>query len=232
MIASDLAPRHRRIRSFVRREGRITGAQKEALERLWPRFGISEAAAPMDFETLFGRRAPVVMEIGFGSGDYLLSRAGAEPEKDFVGVEVHRPGVGRVLHRAEQAGLLNLRVACHDAVEVLRDGVVPGVLSEIVIYFPDPWPKKRHHKRRLIQPDFTQLAASRLTIGGRLLLATDWAEYAEQMKTVLNSEKSLRNCAADGGYVPRPAARPTTRFEARGERLGHCVFDLEFERVA
>ena len=232
MTLADTLPHHRRVvRSFVRREGRITPAQKDALERLWPRYGLDLTKMQLDFDALFGRGAPVVLEIGFGSGDYLLSRAQAEPEKNYLGVEVHRPGVGRVLHRAEQMGLCNLRVACHDAVEVLRDGVATAALSELVIYFPDPWPKKRHHKRRLIQPDFAQLAASRLAIGGRLLLATDWADYAEQMRTVLNAEKSLRNCAADGAYVPRPAARPTTRFEARGERLGHSVFDLEFERI-
>jgi tRNA (guanine-N7-)-methyltransferase len=221
----------RRIRSFVRREGRMTDAQKEAMERLWPRYGIAAPAQPLDLAAVFGRAAPVVMEIGFGSGEYLLTRAGLEPGKNFLGVEVHRPGVGRVLHRADLAGQNNLRVACHDAVEVLRDGIPAGSLAELVIYFPDPWPKKRHQKRRLIQPEFVQLAATRLAAGGRLLLATDWANYAEQMLAVANAEPLLRNVSADGTYVPRPAARPTTRFEARGERLGHQVFDLEYERV-
>jgi tRNA (guanine-N7-)-methyltransferase len=215
---------HRRVRSFVRREGRITAAQKDALERLWPRFGVASGGG-INIAALFAREAPLVIEIGFGNGDYLLGRAQAEPEKNFLGIEVHRPGVGRVLHRAEQAELKNLRVACHDAVELLRDGIAKGAAAEIVVYFPDPWPKKRHHKRRLIQPEFVRLIADRLQPGGVLRLATDWAHYAEQMLAVASAEPSLQ-----GGFVPRPATRPTTRFEARGERLGHQVFDLEFVR--
>jgi tRNA (guanine-N7-)-methyltransferase len=222
---------YRRIRSFVRREGRMTDSQKGAMERLWPRYGIEPPTTHLQFSELFDRQAPVVMEIGFGNGDYLLSRAQAEPEKNFFGVEVHRPGVGRVLNHAEQLDLENLRVACHDAVEVLTHGIADGALAELVIYFPDPWPKKRHHKRRLVQPEFVKLAAQRLVTGGRLLLATDWAEYAEQMRVALNAEPLLRNLSKDGGYVSRPPARPTTRFEARGQRLGHAVFDLEFVRV-
>jgi tRNA (guanine-N7-)-methyltransferase len=223
-------PQHRRVRSFVRREGRITQAQKDALERLWPRFGVEPPPAPIDLAALFGRTAPVVAEIGFGNGDHLLSRAQGEPEKNFLGVEVHRPGVGRVMHRAEQLDLKNLRVAAHDAVELLRDGIAPGSLAEVVVYFPDPWPKKRHHKRRLIQPEFVTLIADRLATGGRFRLATDWANYGEQMLAVLAAEPLLRNLAEGGGFAQRPATRATTRFEARGERLGHQVFDLEFAR--
>ena len=230
-LADTLPLNRRRIRSFVRREGRMTDAQKDALVRLWPRYGVDAPAAPLDCAALFGRDAPVVMEIGFGNGDCLLARAQAETGKNFLGVEVHRPGVGRVLHHAEQLQLTNLRVVCHDAVELLRDAVAAQTLAELVIYFPDPWPKKRHHKRRLIQAEFAALAASRLGIGGYLRLATDWADYAAQMLSVLNAEPALRNCAPDRGYVARPALRPKTRFEARGERLGHGVFDLEFERV-
>jgi tRNA (guanine-N7-)-methyltransferase len=231
MTGAETALHLRRVRSFVRREGRITQAQKDALERLWPRWGIEPPEAPLDFPAIFGRVAPLVIEIGFGNGDYLLSRAQAEPQKNFLGIEVHRPGVGRVLHKVEELVLANVRVACHDAVELLRDGVNDGTVSELVVYFPDPWPKKRHHKRRLIQPEFAALAARRLVPGGLLRLATDWADYAAQMLEVLSAEPSLRNCAAEGGYAVRPASRATTRFEARGERLGHEVFDLEFVRT-
>ncbi len=230
-IGTESALHLRRVRSFVRREGRITQAQKDALERLWPRFGIEPPAAPLDFAQIFGRSAPLVVEIGFGNGDYLVARAQTEPEKNFLGIEVHRPGVGRVLHRVEELALANVRVACHDAVELLRDGIAEGTVSELVVYFPDPWPKTRHHKRRLIQPDFAALAAQRLVRGGLLRLATDWANYAEQMLEVASAEPLLRNCVADGGYAARPASRATTRFEARGERLGHQVFDLEFVRT-
>lgn len=225
-------PVHRRqVRSFVRREGRLTVAQSRALEELWPRYGVEPPAAPLDLAQLFGRNAPVVFEIGFGMGDYLLSRITAEPERDFFGVEVHRPGVGRLLRLAETAGCSNLRVARHDAVEVLRDWIEPASLDEIVIQFPDPWHKTRHHKRRLIQPSFAALAASRLKPGGLLSLATDWAPYAGHMRTVLNAEPLLRNQAADDGYVPRPSTRLRTKFEQRGERLGHAVFDLAYRRI-
>lgn len=224
--------RRREIRSFVRREGRMTESQQRALAELWPRYGVEPPTEPLDLAQLFGRTAPVVFEIGFGMGDYLLSRVVAEPAHDFFGVEVHRPGVGRLLNRAHEAGRSNLRVACHDAVEVLRDWIPPASLDEIVIQFPDPWHKKRHHKRRLIQPAFAGLAASRLKSGGLLSLATDWAEYAQHMLAVLNAEPLLHSDAADGGFVPRPAQRLKTKFEQRGERLGHGVFDLAYRRAA
>jgi tRNA (guanine-N7-)-methyltransferase len=201
----------------------MTGSQKRALEELWPRFGFERGAA---------LAPPVVMEIGFGNGEHLLARAQAEPASSFLGVEVHRPGAGRVLNRAAAADLRNLRVACADAVEVLRDWLPERSLAEIVVYFPDPWPKKRHHKRRLVQPSFAALAASRLAAGGLLKLATDWAEYARQMLAVLDAEPLLANTAGRGTFAPRPAERPLTRFEQRGMKLGHEVFDLVYRRVA
>ncbi len=224
-------PFYRRLRSFVRREGRMTDGQKSALERLWPRYGLDEPTQPFDLAKVFGRKAPVVFEIGFGNGDHILSRATLEPQHDFIGVEVHRPGVGRLLHNAEAAGLSNLRTSSHDAVEVLETWIADGALQEVVIYFPDPWHKARHHKRRLVQPAFMELVARKMASGGRLLLATDWAHYAEHMLEVLNAAPSFKNLAADGRYVPRHSTRPKTRFEARGERLGHEVFDLEFRRL-
>lgn len=230
-IAGEGAPYRREIRSFVRREGRMTDAQKRAMDELWPQYGIAEPTAPLDLVSLFGREAPRVFEIGFGMGDYLHSRVVAEPQHDFLGVEVHRPGVGRLLHRAQAAGARNLRVASDDAVLVLRDGIADAVLDEIVIQFPDPWHKARHHKRRLIQPAFAQLVVRKLKPGGLLSLATDWENYAEHMLDVLNAEAGLRNLAGDGRYVPRPGTRLKTKFEARGERLGHAVFDLGFQRV-
>ncbi len=221
----------RQIRSFVRREGRLTVGQSRALEALWPQYGVEAPAAPLDLAQVFGRKAPVVFEIGFGMGDYLFSRVEAEPECDFFGVEVHRPGIGRLLHRTEAIRRHNLRVACHDAVEVLRDWLLPESLDEIVIQFPDPWHKKRHNKRRLVQPAFAQLAISRLKPGALLSLATDWEPYAEHMLTVLKAEPALRNEAADGRFVPRPETRLKTKFEQRGERLGHGVYDLSYRRV-
>jgi tRNA (guanine-N7-)-methyltransferase len=224
------ALRLRPIRSFVRREGRMTGGQKAALDQLLPRYGL-DPSQPLDAEAVFGRRAPLVLEIGFGVGDNLLARLPVEPEKDFIGIEVHRPGVGSLISRAAAAGCENLRVYAHDAVEVLQRCIAEGQLAELVVQFPDPWHKKRHHKRRLIQPAFAALAVSRLAPGGRWTLATDWADYAEQMQAVLNATPGLRNLSPDGGTVPRPASRALTRFEARGERLGHAVFDFAFERV-
>jgi tRNA (guanine-N7-)-methyltransferase len=228
-------PAHRReIRSFVRREGRMTVAQKRALEELWPKFGVEAPAGRAQgalLQEIFAREAPVVMEIGFGNGEHLLARAASEPDKNFLGVEVHRPGAGRVMNHAQAAGLTNVRVACSDAVEVLRDWLPERCLAELVVYFPDPWPKKRHHKRRLVQPAFAALAASRLAPGGLLKLATDWAEYAQHMRTTLDAAPQLENLAAAAGFVPRPAERPLTRFENRGVKLGHEVFDLVYRRV-
>lgn len=216
----------RRIRSFVRREGRMTDGQTRAYEDLWPRYGIDAPAAAIAPQSLFARDAGVVLEIGFGNGDHLLARAAADPDSDFIGVEVHRPGCGRVMLQADKLALANLRVSSHDAVEVLRDWLLPDRLAEVVIYFPDPWHKKRHNKRRLVQPEFLALVASRLRPGGLLRMATDWAPYAVQMLEALQATPALENLAADGGYAERPESRPKTRFEARGERLGHEVFDL------
>lgn len=220
----------RAIRSFVTRSGRITSAQERALETLWPKYGVELGSAPVALDALFGRSGRRVAEIGFGNGDNLLALAASRPADDFLGIEVHRPGVGRLLLQLEERGLTNVRVACHDAVEMLERYLDGPCLHEILILFPDPWPKKRHHKRRLIQPSFVALLAERLKAGGSLRLATDWEPYAADMLAVLSAEARLRNAAADGGFVPRPAERSPTRFERRGERLGHQVWDLEFRR--
>jgi tRNA (guanine-N7-)-methyltransferase len=221
----------RAIRSFVTRSGRITSAQERALDELWPRYGVEPGAAPLDLDALFGRRARRVAEVGFGNGDNLLALAAARPEDDFLGIEVHRPGVGRLLLQLEQRALHNVRVVCRDAVEVLDRCLDGSCLDEILILFPDPWPKKRHHKRRLIQSPFVSLLAERLRSGGALRLATDWEPYAAEMLATLSAEDRLRNVAAEGGFIPRPAERSPTRFERRGERLGHQVWDLEFRRI-
>jgi tRNA (guanine-N7-)-methyltransferase len=221
---------HRSIRSFVTRAGRITEAQQRALEESWPKFGVEFDGKPLDLDNLFGRRAPRVVEIGFGNGENLAALAAAHPERDYLGIEVHRAGVGRLMLAAEIAGLTNVRIACHDAVEVLEHQLAPESLDEILILFPDPWHKKRHHKRRLIQPPFVALVASRLRPGGLLRLATDWEPYAIQMLEVLSASEALSNLASNGGYVEKPAERITTRFEKRGQRLGHGVWDLTFRR--
>ncbi len=221
----------RAVRSFVTRGGRVTSAQERALKELWPKYGIELGAALLDLDALFGRRAARVAEIGFGNGENLLTLAASRPTEDFLGIEVHRPGVGRLLLQLEERGLGNVRVICHDAVEVLEHHLGASSLDEILILFPDPWPKKRHHKRRLLQPQFTALIAERLRHGGTLRLATDWEPYATQMLATISAEPRLRNVAAEGGFVPRPAERCPTRFERRGERLGHQVWDLEFRRV-
>lgn len=214
----------------MRREGRLTEGQRDALERLWPQYGVEVPAAPLAPEAWFGRQAPTLLEIGFGTGDHLLSRALAAPDWNCIGAEVHRPGVGRLLLNADNAGVRNLRVAVHDAVEVLRDWLLDASLAEVLVYFPDPWHKTRHNKRRLIQPAFVELLARKLTPGGTLRLATDWAPYAEHMLQAVAAVPALVNQSADGRFVERPATRPKTRFEARGERLGHAVFDLEYRR--
>ena len=220
----------RAIRSFVTRAGRITPAQERALETLWPKYGL-EPQGLLDLDEVFGRAAPRTAEVGFGNGENLFALAAAHPERDYLGIEVHRPGVGRVLLALEERSLSNVRVICHDAVEVLERHVPPASLEEILVLFPDPWPKKRHHKRRLIQPPFVGLIAERLKPAGRVHLATDWSAYAEEMLTVLGAETRLRNLSPTGTFVSRPEERAATRFERRGERLGHGVWDLDFVRV-
>jgi tRNA (guanine-N7-)-methyltransferase len=221
----------RSIRSFVTRAGRITAAQQRALLELWPRFGIEFSSQPLEAHAVFGRDAPRVLEIGFGNGENLIALAAAHPERDFLGIEVHRPGVGRILLALEARALTNVRVICHDAVEVLEQQIAPQWLQEILILFPDPWPKKRHHKRRLIQRPFAELLAGRLTRGGLLRLATDWQPYALEMLAALAAVAGLHNLAADGAFIARPPERAPTRFERRGERLGHAVWDLGFRRT-
>lgn len=221
----------RSIRSFVTRAGRITGAQQRALEDSWPKYGVEfDGTKLLDLDALFGRSAPRVVEIGFGNGENLAALATAHPERDYLGIEVHRAGVGRLMLAAETGQLNNVRIACHDAVEVLSSQLAPHSLDELLILFPDPWHKKRHHKRRLIQPPFVALAVSRLKPGGVLRLATDWEPYAIQMLEVLGANETLENLALERGYVEKSAERITTRFEKRGQRLGHGVWDLAFRR--
>jgi tRNA (guanine-N7-)-methyltransferase len=221
----------RRIRSFVLRQGRMTPAQAAAFDAHWARYGLDYTGSARDLDGVFGRQAPRILEIGFGNGEQLHHAAQADPARDYLGIEVHRPGVGRLLNAAAAQRLGNVRVYAHDAVEVLEHEIAPASLHEIRIYFPDPWPKKRHHKRRLIQPDFVALALSRLRSGGLLHLATDWQDYAEHMLAVLDAQPELRNCAGPGRTVPRPAWRMETHFERRGLRLGHAVSDLLYERT-
>jgi tRNA (guanine-N7-)-methyltransferase len=230
--SSSSAPSRRSIRSFVIRGGRATVAQQRALDELWPRYGVEFSSQPSDLDQMFGRHAPRMLEIGFGAGEALLAFAQAHPELDCLGVEVHKPGVGHLLLGAETAGLNNLRIVCHDAVEVLQQQLAPGCLQLIHIFFPDPWPKKRHHKRRLIQPEFVETLARGLVVGGTLRLATDWEPYAMHMREVIDASTSFSNDAPDTGFVARNGERPLTRFERRGQRLGHGVWDLSYRRIA
>jgi len=218
----------RAIRSYVLRAGRMGSGQVRALAELGPRFVLPFQGAAIDSVAVFGRRAPLVVEIGFGMGQATASIAAAQPDTDFIGIEVHAPGVGALLQRIAEADLRNLRLVQHDAVAVLEQMIAPGSLAGVHVFFPDPWHKKKHHKRRLVQPAFTALIASRLAPGGRLHCATDWQPYAEQMLAVLSDEPSLTNTCA--GYAPRPQQRPLTKFEQRGLKLGHGVWDLVFTR--
>ncbi|MEP6160055.1 MAG: tRNA (guanosine(46)-N7)-methyltransferase TrmB [Halieaceae bacterium] len=223
-------PERRPIRSFALRPGRMTAAQRRALEEDWPRFGLQREAGLLEPAQAFGRDAPLVLEIGFGMGQSLLEMAAAEPLTNYLGIEVHRPGVGRLLHSMTEAGVENIRIYCDDAVPVLQECIAPQSLDGVQIFFPDPWHKKRHNKRRLIQPAFVELLCSRLRPGACLHLATDWENYAEQMLEVLSSSELLLNSAGPGAYAPRPERRPLTKFEKRGQRLGHGVWDLLFQR--
>jgi tRNA (guanine-N7-)-methyltransferase len=225
------ADRRRPVRSYVLREGRLTRAQERAFTELWPRFGLDwRPGAALDLPALFGEGRPVYLEIGFGNGETLSELAARHPERAFLGIEVHRPGVGHLLLELEKRGLTNVRVLRHDAVEVLEHGLPPGSLSGVYLFFPDPWPKTRHHKRRLLNPGTARLIARALSPGGLLHVATDWEDYAEQMLAVLSDCPELINAAGHGAFAPRPEDRPLTRFERRGRRLGHQVRDLVFRR--
>jgi tRNA (guanine-N7-)-methyltransferase len=219
----------RRIRSFVVRAGRIGPGQARALATLAPRFVLPFSATPVDFAAAFGRAAPLVVEIGFGMGSATAEVATASPQLNFLGVEVHPPGVGALLQRIDEGALTNVRIVQHDAVEVLERMVAAASLAGINIFFPDPWPKKRHHKRRLVQPGLVRLLADRLAADGTLHCATDWQPYAEQILAVLSAEPRLVNTAA-AGYAPRPPSRPLTKFENRGLERGHGVWDLVFRK--
>lgn len=223
--------RRRRVRSFVLREGRITDAQQRAFEQHWQQYGLDYHGQPRNLDEVFGRQAARVLEIGFGNGEALAWAAAHDVERDYLGIEVHRPGVGRLMNALADKQATHVRLYRHDAVEVLQDEIAPAALSQVRIWFPDPWPKKRHHKRRLVQPEFVALVASRVAPGGLLHLATDWANYAEQMHEVMQAAPGWRNRATEGDFVERPPWRIQTHFEQRGRKLGHDVWDLLYERV-
>ncbi|MGV0997749.1 MAG: tRNA (guanosine(46)-N7)-methyltransferase TrmB [Fluviibacter sp.] len=227
-VLGDLPAHLRRIRSFVRREGRLTEGQASAISRGWPQWGVDYTPTIQDWDTLFGRKAPRYLEIGFGMGGATAEIARHHPQNDYLGIEVHRPGMGNLLKLIEQDALTNLRLMSHDAVDVVNQMIAADSLDGVLVFFPDPWHKARHHKRRLIQPEFVRMLVSRLKPGGTIHCATDWENYAEQMLEVLSADPQLENTAAD--YAERPAYRPLTKFEARGLKLGHGVWDLVFRR--
>jgi tRNA (guanine-N7-)-methyltransferase len=221
----------RRIRSFVRREGRLTRGQQRALDELFPRYGLEQSEKLIDLTVLFGRQADTVLEIGFGNGASLAEMAKADPAHNYLGIEVHRPGVGNLLLQIEAQQITNLRVMCADAVEVVEQMIPDASLARVQLFFPDPWHKKKHHKRRIVQPGFVQLLRRKLKPGGVLHMATDWQDYAEHMLAVMSAAEGFVNQQGAGQYAQRPDYRPLTKFEQRGHRLGHGVWDLLFERI-
>jgi tRNA (guanine-N7-)-methyltransferase len=229
MTERDRSLPRRQVRSFVLRGGRLTPGQERAFATLWPRWGIDNAVAgPLDLGALFGNTNPVYLEIGFGNGESLVAMARAHPERNYLGVEVHPPGIGHLLLRLDANGCENIRVIRDDALDVMDRVLAPRCLAGIYLFFPDPWHKKRHHKRRIVQPTFLDRVHRVLRRGGFLHAATDWEDYAGQMLQTLRADGRFENLAADGGFLPRPADRPLTRFEQRGQRLGHGVHDLVF----
>jgi tRNA (guanine-N7-)-methyltransferase len=223
--------KRRSIRSFVRREGRITPAQQRALKDLWPRYGVETGDVPLDYAVIFGRHAPVILEIGFGNGDALVAEAAARPEYNYIGIEVHRPGIGNLLRKLESSELKNVRVMLADAKEVLAAQIPEASLSGVHLFFPDPWPKKRHHKRRLVQPDFAALVMRKLVPGGYIHFATDWKDYAEHMVSVLSRTPGLVEVSGLDEFKAMMASRGQTRYEQRGRRLGNQIWDLVFQRT-
>ncbi|MGI0119194.1 tRNA (guanosine(46)-N7)-methyltransferase TrmB [Zooshikella sp. RANM57] len=232
-MTEDSVPgrQHRVVKSFVIRAGRMTAGQQRGWNEVWPKMGLEFVPEQIDLAQLFGRNAPTVVEIGFGMGHSLLEMARLAPDTNFIGIEVHRPGVGALLNEADKQGLTNLRVFCHDAVEVFKHCIPESSLARVQLYFPDPWHKKRHHKRRLVQPAFVELVRSRLEREGLFHLATDWENYAEHMVSVLAEANGFRNTATEHyPYIERPDFRPLTKFEKRGHRLGHGVWDMIYQR--
>lgn len=225
--------KHKRtIRSFVKREGRLTPGQERALKEQWENFGIDAGDERLNFAEIFGREAPVNLEIGFGKGEALLNMGQLHPDRDYIGIEVHRPGVGHLLHQIVEHNLKNVRAMTEDAVEVLKKQIPDNSLDKVFLFFPDPWHKKKHHKRRILQPEFAELIASKLKTGGHFHLATDWEHYAEQMMEVMSASASYKNTAGENNYAPRFEDRPITKFERRGQRLGHGTWDLDFEKIS
>jgi len=221
----------RTIKSYVVRSGRMTPGQEKAYSDLWSLYGIAADEQILDFNRLFARQAPVILEIGFGMGDSLIEMAARHPDNNYLGIEVHKPGVGRLLGNISERALTNLRVMQFDAVEVLKKQIRDGTLTAVYLFFPDPWHKTRHHKRRIVQDDFIQLLRKKLFAHGQFHMATDWEPYAVQMLETMSQAPGFKNCARDGQYIPRPEHRPITKFERRGERLGHGVWDILFEKT-
>ena len=228
----DIRPEYRKksIRSYVVRAGRMTDGQRNAFDTSWPAYGLKLADGAIDTDAVFGRTGPKVLEIGFGMGDSLLQMAAAEPETDFIGIEVHPPGVGTLMNTAKAEGISNLRIYLADANDVLEECFASQSIDRLQLYFPDPWHKKKHNKRRIVQPQFVQLIRDKLEIGGVLHMATDWQHYAEQMLEVLEVAPGFKNTVGEQQYSPRPDYRPLTKFEKRGERLGHGVWDLLYQK--
>lgn len=221
----------RKVKSFVIREGRLTNGQAAAIEQNWPTMGLEYTKTPISISEVFGREAPTTLEIGFGMGKSLVEMAATAPERNFIGIEVHKPGVGACLMDAAEQQLTNVRVYQHDGVEIMADSIGEQSLDCIQLFFPDPWHKKRHHKRRIVQPDFVESLRGNLKIGGVFHMATDWENYAEHMLEVMQQMDGFRNLSPTNNYVERPDSRPLTKFEQRGHRLGHGVWDLMFERT-
>lgn len=228
---ADDAIHEKRIRSFVLRQGRMTGLQQRGISEYLPKLGLTLEDGAFDAAKVFGRKAPLVVEVGFGMGGSLLEQVQAMPDHNFVGIEVHLPGVGKLLGEAGDLGVDNLRVYHEDAVEVFNQCIPDNSIDLFQLFFPDPWHKKKHNKRRIVQPPFVEVIRKKLKIGGRFHLATDWEAYAEHMRDVMNNAAGYENTATQGDFVPRPESRPLTKFELRGERLGHGVWDLIYQRI-
>ena len=220
----------RKIQSFIRRQGRLTAGQQHALDSHWNIYGL-DPNIDYDFAEIFGREAPLCIEIGFGNGESLAQMAAANPDIDYIGIEVHRPGAGHLLMLLAEKNLTNVRIYCHDAIEILEKRIADDSVGGVHLFFPDPWPKKKHHKRRIVQPSFSELLIRKLKKGGYFHAASDWQHYAKQMLTVLSEDKRLANCSATDDYCPRPDYRPLTKFEQRGLKLGHGVWDLIFRKL-